>query len=86
MIMALSPAIACFVFFYRGVNVQQERTMRVTRGVLVNLLVLLAIAFLGAVALPVAGVITAATAFTGAILLEAFYLRRVTGYWDLVFS
>jgi nitrate reductase gamma subunit len=75
LIMALSPAIGVFVFFYRGVQVQQERTTSITRGVLVNVVTLLVLLFGGAALLPVPGVVTAAAAFVGAIFLEVLYLR-----------
>lgn len=75
LIMALSPAIGVFVFFYRGVQVQQERTTSITRGVLVNVVTLLVLLFGGAAVLPVPGVVTAAAAFVGAIFLEVLYLR-----------
>jgi hypothetical protein len=75
LIMALSPAIGSFVFFYRGVQVQQERTTSITRGVLVNVGTLVLVLFGGAALFPVPGAITAASAFVLAIFLEVLYLR-----------
>jgi hypothetical protein len=85
-IMALSPAIGVFVFFYRGVQVQQERTASITRGVVVNVVVLVLVLFGGAAFLPVAGVITAASAFVSALFLEVVYLRYYSKRTSLVLT
>lgn len=86
LIMALSPAIGSFVFFYRGVQVQQERTASITRGVLVNVVVLVAVLFGGAALFPVPGVVTAAAAFVGAIFLEVLYLRYYSNRTSLILA
>ena len=86
LIMALSPAIGSFVFFYRGVQVQQERTGSITRGVLVNVITLVTVLFVGAALAPVAGVVTAASAFVGAIFLEVVYLRYYSKRTSLVLA
>jgi hypothetical protein len=85
-IMALSPAIGVFVFFYRGVQVQQERTASITRGVVVNVVMLVLVLFGGAAFLPVAGVITAASAFVSALFLEVVYLRYYSKRTSLVLT
>ena len=85
-IMALSPAIGVFVFFYRGVQVQQERTVSITRGVLVNVVVLVLVLFGGAAFLPLAGVITAAGAFVSALFLEVVYLRYYSKRTSLILT
>jgi hypothetical protein len=83
LILAASPLLGALVFFYRGVNVQQERTGGVTRGVLVNLAVLLLVLWSGALLTPIPGVITAALAMTTALLLEVFYLAWFVGVRQL---
>ncbi|MFP4373475.1 MAG: hypothetical protein ACLFPO_04025 [Spirochaetaceae bacterium] len=86
LIMALSPAIGSFVFFYRGVQVQQERTGSITRGVMVNVITLVAVMFTGAAVAPIPGVVIAAAAFVGAIFLEVVYLRYYSNRTSLVLT
>lgn len=82
-ILAVSPIVGALVFFFRGINVQQERTGGVTRGVLVNFGVLLAVLWSGALLLPIPGVVSAATAFTLALVFEVLYLHRFTNSFSL---
>ncbi len=79
-IMAFSPAIGTFLFFYRGVQVKRERTIAVTRGVVVNAVVLVTVLFTGAAFLPVTGAIIAACAYVIALFLEVLYLRYYSNH------
>ncbi|MFO8065644.1 MAG: hypothetical protein ACQETQ_05225 [Spirochaetota bacterium] len=85
-IMALSPAIGTFVFFYRGVQVQQERTGSITRGVLVNVVTLMVVLFGGSAVFPAPGVVTAASAYVIALFLEVLYLRYYSNHSSLVLA
>lgn len=86
LLMALSPAIGTFVFFFRGVQVQQERTTSITRGVVVNVVTLVIVLALGATFAPFPGVITAAGAFVAALFLEVLYLRYYSNRTSLVLT
>ncbi len=73
----LSPFASVFIFisWYRGLHVWMNKTIEITRAVLINITILLGIMFFGAFFLPVPGVISASTAYLGSIIAEALYFR-----------
>jgi hypothetical protein len=77
-ILPFMPFLLSQTTWYRGIQVKRRVTMNITKGVLVNGVVLTALLFSAAELLPVSGVIIAAGALTAAHLLEMLFLRMKT--------
>ena len=74
LIIAVFPSMGAFTAFFRGVLVQQKRTTRITKGVSIHVVALVALMFGGAAVFAFAGVITAAIAFSASLFVEVLYL------------
>jgi hypothetical protein len=71
-------SIFSFISWYRGLHVWMDRTIEITRAILVNIVILLGLMFTGAFLVPVPGAITATAAYVLSVAGEAlyFYLRK----------
>ncbi len=74
MIIAIFPSLGSFTALFRGIMVQQQRTPRITKGMAYHVVALVLMLLGGAALLTVAGVITAAIAFTASLFVEVVYL------------
>ena len=74
-ILLLLPPAAAFISWYRGILVTRKATPVITQAVVVNSIVLALLMLAGAKIFPWSGAITAATAFTGALIIEAVFLH-----------
>ena len=74
------PIAITFTSWYRGILVKQGNTLSVTKGVIINSLVLLVFLFVGIGVLPWGGVVIASAAYTLSFIIEALYLWKVTRY------
>lgn len=77
-ILPFMPFLLTQTTWYRGIQVKRRVTMNITKGVLVNGVVLTVLLFSAAELLPVSGVVIAAGALTAAHLLEMLFLRMKT--------
>jgi Na+-driven multidrug efflux pump len=73
-ILVVLPAAAVFISLFRGLIVTARRTRIITKGVGVNSIILAGVVLTGAYFFPFPGAVTAAIAFTSAIVIEAVYL------------
>ena len=73
-ILVVLPAAAVFISLFRGLIVTARRTRIITMGVGVNSIILAGVVIVGAYLFPFPGAVTAAIAFTSAVVLEAGYL------------
>lgn len=77
-ILPFMPFLLSQTTWYRGIQVKRRVTITITKGVLVNGIMLTILLFFGAELLPISGVIIAAGALTVAHLLEMLFLRMKT--------
>ncbi len=73
-ILVVLPTAAVFISLFRGLIVTARRTRIITKGVGVNSVILAGVVLIGAYFFPFPGAVTAAIAFTSAVVLEAVYL------------
>ena len=74
LIIAIFPSLGSFTALFRGILVQQQRTPRITTGMAYHVVALVLMLIGGAALLSMAGVITAAIAFTASLFVEVLYL------------
>lgn len=75
LILILLPIAASFISWYRGLLVTNKQTGIITQAVIVNSAVLAVIMLTGANFFPWPGVVTAAAAFSGALIVESLFLH-----------
>jgi progressive ankylosis protein len=80
-ILILLPPAAGFISWYRGILVTRKATPVITQAVVVNSTVLALTMLAGAKLFPFPGAVTAAIAFTGAVVVESLFLHIRSRRW-----